>query len=53
MGTIKTESKEYEIYWWGPLLIRFKISEETRKLFLDEANKSTEENSQDLAGILH
>ena len=53
MDSIKTESKKYEFYWWGPLLIRFKISEETRKLFLDEANKSTADKSQDLAGILH
>ena len=39
-------------YNWGPCLIKLKIEEEYRKLFLEESKNNTEDYRNKLAGII-
>ena len=54
----KKETKEtskkatpYVMFRWGPCLIKFQISENNRKAFLEEAKLSTKDWSRHLAGV--
>jgi len=42
---------EYAMFRWGPCLVKFQISDEERKLFLEEAKLSTLDWSSHLAGV--
>ena len=42
---------QYMMFRWGPCLVKFQISEENRKLFLEEAKLSTKDWSSHLAGV--
>ena len=42
---------QYMMFRWGPCLVKFQISEENRKLFLEEARLSTKDWSSHLAGV--
>ena len=52
MTETKMESVEYNMYRWGPCLVRFKINETARKLFLSEGTESDFDYTKNLAGIL-
>ena len=48
----KMQAIQYNLFRWGPCLVKLKISEENRKLFLSEGRASLESYEKRLAGIL-
>ena len=47
-----TEKVSIQIYNWGPCVVRMKISDDFKKLLLDEGNKNKTDYTTKLAGIL-
>ena len=43
---------QYNLFRWGPCLVKLKISEENRKLFLEEGKASYNSYEKRLAGVL-
>ena len=48
----KKQAIQYNLFRWGPCLVKFKISEENRKLFLSEGRASMDSYEKRLAGVL-
>ena len=54
-GTMKKEEQiaiQYNLFRWGPCLVKLKISEANRLLFLSEGKASKDSYEKRLAGIL-
>ena len=53
MSNEKKFKVEYQMFRWGPLLVKTKIPESIRLKFLSEAKASTENFEQKLAGVIN
>ena len=53
MSEEKKFKVEYQMFRWGPLLVKTKIPESIRLKFLSEAKASTENFEQKLAGVIN
>ena len=53
MSDEKKFKVEYQMFRWGPLLVKTKIPESIRLKFLSEAKASTENFEQKLAGVIN
>ena len=43
---------DYQMFRWGPLLVKFKIPDDMRKKFLEEAYASDKDYEKNLAGVI-
>ena len=43
---------DYQMFRWGPLLVKFKIPDDMRKKFLEEAYASSKDYEKNLAGVI-
>ena len=43
---------DYQMFRWGPLLVKFKIHDDMRKKFLEEAEASSKDYEKNLAGVI-
>ena len=43
---------DYQMFRWGPLLVKFKIPDDMRKKFLEEAYASDKNYEKNLAGVI-
>ena len=43
---------DYQMFRWGPLLVKFKIPDDMRKKLLEEANASHKDFEKNLAGVI-
>tara|TARA_Y100000401_G_scaffold70268_1_gene56409 strand:+ start:105 stop:788 length:684 start_codon:yes stop_codon:yes gene_type:complete len=43
---------DYQMFRWGPLLVKFKIPDDLRKKFLEEAHASSKDFEKNLAGVI-
>jgi len=43
---------DYQMFRWGPLLVKLKIPDDLRKKFLEEAHSSHKDYEKNLAGVI-
>ena len=43
---------DYQMFRWGPLLVKFKIPDDIRKKLLEEAEASNKDYEKNLAGVI-
>ena len=44
---------DYQMFRWGPLLVKLKIPDDLRKKFLKEAHSSHKDYEKNLAGVIN